>query len=225
MSTLPTLGSVVNRFNTAELLGEKIPAAELAALTSFLVSRQGLPGSYFGMFAPVEGELSKPYRLFTGEVVATTAATRHILGEEGLRILRNLKHKTKAVTTAIERTQIAMLARLVHAQQKGCPIGTFCCGRCTVAYWRTLNTGWVPDADARLRGGMKDLLASRANGQWRRYPFYYTVMCLTELPGVITRNEIAYIAPVCEKKLRTLRAHDSYYQNKTAILERLLKCA
>ncbi|MEI7768183.1 MAG: hypothetical protein WCJ97_12190 [Phycisphaerae bacterium] len=225
MTDLSTLGSVVNRVNTAGLLGEKIPAIELAQIASFLVSRQGLPGSYFGMFAPMAEELTKPYQLFTGEVVATTAATRHILGEEALRILRNLKHKTKAVTTAIAQSQAAMLARLVHAQQKGCPIGTFCCGRCTVAYWRTLNTGWVPDADARLRGGMKDLQASRANGQWRRYPFYYTVMCLTELPGDITRNEIAYIAPTCEKKLRTLRPHGLYHENKAAILERLLKCA
>lgn len=67
--------------NDALFLGREIAAED----TDFILSRQGLPGSYRGLFAPSPGD--RPLRLFTGEKITTGAGSSHILGEECMRVL------------------------------------------------------------------------------------------------------------------------------------------
>ena len=219
-----SLGATVNAVNEAFLFGERIPKSEASRISTFIASRQGLPGNYGGLFAPAEGELVSSYRLFTGDsVVMTASAARHILGEESLRILKVLDICTPAVQGAIQRAQDKFGEGLAEARRNGYGIGTFCCGKCTVAYWRALTTGWIADAEERIRAGMVDLAASRQNGKWRRYPFYYTVHCLCDLPRELANAERKYIQPSCERALKGLKPNAEYYQQKSAILENLLE--
>ena len=101
-------------------------------------------------------------------------------------------------------------------QERGDWIGMYCCGTCTVAYWRALTTNWIADAEMRLSLGMRSLKDARQDGKWRRFPFYYTVLALTELPGDIARDEMAYILPSCERALKFLRQDDSHQKQKRA---------
>jgi hypothetical protein len=88
-----------------------------------------------------------------------------------------------------------------------------------------LTTGWIADAEERIRAGMVDLVNSRQNGKWRRYPFYYTVHFLCGLPRELANAERKYIQPSCERTLKRLKPNAEYYRQKLAILENLLEVA
>jgi hypothetical protein len=58
-----SLGATVNAVNEAFLFGEQITKSDANKISTFIASRQGLPGNYGGLFAPAEGELVSSYRL------------------------------------------------------------------------------------------------------------------------------------------------------------------
>lgn len=216
------LGQTINDVNESILFGVPISDSDAARVSRFIASRQGLPGSYCGLFAPMDGELTLPYRVFTGEVTTTSAAGRHIIGEESLRILRILDCREPEVLEAIGRAQERFLRQLDETEKTGYGTGTYCCGKCTIAYWRTLMTHWLPDAEERIQKGIGDLKKSRFNGKWRRYPFYYTLQCLCELPLDLAGPEIKYIQPICETTLRHIRKSNAYYRQRCTILNNVL---
>ncbi|MCC7263760.1 MAG: hypothetical protein IT369_14695 [Candidatus Latescibacteria bacterium] len=220
-----SLGATANAVNTALLLDQPITRRQAAEVAAFIAGRQGLPGNYGGLFAPIEGELSAPYRLFTGDPALTGAAARHILGEEALRLLKVLGVEARAVRQALGKAQEAFAAQLEQVQERRGGKGTYCCGKCTVAYWRTLSTHWLPDAEARLHAGMVALKQARQQGQWRRYPLYYTALCLNELPRDLALAERRYARPHCEAALGRLKRSSAHFEQHSAILEGLLAAA
>ena len=223
MLNMHSLGATINAVNEAALFSARVSEPTAKQISEFIAGRQGLPHSYWGLFAPLDDEVKKPFTLFTGETIRSDASARHILGEESLRILKVLGDPSPYVQQAIERAQENFGQRLMDNKERGDGMGTYCCGNCTVAYWRALTTHWIEDAEERLEMGMKDLKNERQAGKWRRFPFYYTVLCLSELGEDIAGEEIRYIQPACERALKFLRANDSHHQQKSAILGRILE--
>jgi hypothetical protein len=220
-----SLRETINEVNEVALFSGRISEPSAKQISEFIAGRQGLPHSYYGLFAPLDDEVKKPFPLFTGETIRSDASARHILGEESLRILKVLGDPSTSVQQAIERAQEDFGRKLMSNKALGYGVGTYCCGNCTVAYWRALTTRWIADAGERLEMGMKDLKNARNAGKWRRFPFYYTALCLTELEKDIAREEIHYIQPTCERALKFLRAKDAHYQQKSAILAKILETA
>lgn len=95
---------------TAEALffGKTVRREEVDRVAEWIAGRQGLPGSYSGMFAPTETDYADGIRLFTGERISSGAATGHILGEEACRTLLLLKVKNSDVIQALERANRSM---------------------------------------------------------------------------------------------------------------------
>jgi hypothetical protein len=157
------------------------PAAQRKASVRWIAARQGMPGSYAGMFAPTAQD-ALGIRLFTGEAVRSRAGTGHLLGEEACRVLAALALNERTVQAALARAVQGMAARLDEFEQRGCIPGTYCCGTCTAGLWRNLANGLLPRADERLRSGLAQLRRQRlGDGTWNRYPFYYTSLALTEI--------------------------------------------
>jgi hypothetical protein len=223
MLNTQSLGATINAVNEAALFSARISEPMAKQISEFIAGRQGLPHSYWGLFSPLDNEVKKPYPLFTGETIRSDASARHILGEESLRILKVLGDRSPSVQQAIERAQENFGQKLMINKERGDGMGMYCCGNCTVAYWRALTTHWIADAEARLEMGMQDLKYARQAGKWRRFPFYYTVLCLTELERDIAREEIRYIQPACERSLKFLRANDAHHHQKSAILTKILE--
>jgi hypothetical protein len=223
MLNMYSLSATINAVNEAELSSARISEPSAKQISEFIAGRQGLLHSYCGLFAPLDDEVKKPFTLFTGETIRSDASARHILGEESLRILKKLGDPSLPVQQAIERAQENFGQRLMDNKVRGYGIGTYCCGNCTVAYWRALTTHWITDAEERLEMGMKDLKKERQAGKWRRFPFYYTVLCLSELGKDMAEEEIQYIQPSCERALKFLRANDPHYQQKSVILVKILE--
>lgn len=78
-------------------------------------------------------------------------------------------------------------------------------------------------SEERLEGGMKYLKSYRdGKGRWRRFPFYFTLSALVEIPDTLTRQEIQYVAPGLERLLKRKERDDIYDQRRRKIAEQLL---
>jgi hypothetical protein len=139
--------------------------------------------------------------LFTGERIRSASA-RHILGEEASRALRQLRVPDRDVARALEAADSGLkrcLERAAEDPRHSNP-GLYCCGKCSVGLWRNLLAGGVDRNEERLRRGASHLLSMRdGEHQWRRFPFWYTVLALSEMDSSEARTELKYAAPELER--------------------------
>ena len=118
----------------------------------------------------------------------------------------------------------SMMKRLVeHEATRPGQRGIYCCCRCSCALWRHLAAGGLEDAERRLAAGMKTLKAHRnGDGKWRTFPFYYTLLALTEVDLSAAAREMRYAAPQCEKLLKRRARDDEITHRRRVLAERVL---
>jgi len=196
-----SLSQTVDAVNAAHVEGRALAAAERAQVARWIAARQGLPGSYGGTFAGFPSERSTGIVLFTGERIASASA-RHILGEEASRTLRLLRVRDRSVARAREAADEGMmrcLARAAEDPRRRNP-GLFCCGKCTVGLWRNLLAGGLDRREERLHRGVLHLRSVRDSEHgWRRFPFWYAVLALSEMDGSAARTELKHAANALEQ--------------------------
>ncbi len=196
-----SLSQTVDAINAAHFDGRALAASERREVARWIAARQGLPGAYGGTFAGFPDERSNGIVLFTGERIASASA-RHILGEEACRALRLLHVRDGRVTRAIEAADDGLmqcLARAAHDPRNGNP-GLYCCGKCSVGMWRNLLAGGLDRREERLRCGALHLHTVRDGRQgWRPFPFWYTVLALSEMDSREATAELKYAAPALER--------------------------
>ncbi len=221
-----TLAEPLDSVNEAHFYGRTLPKAQREQTAKWIASRQGLPGSYANMFAPTEKDLEEGIRLFTGEKVRSGAAARHILGEEACRALILLNTKTAGVQRALARASEGIMKRIEHADTKGRTLGTYCCGTCTLSYWRHLTVGGLKNTERELRTGVKYLRSHRdGTGRWKRFPFYYTLLALNEMDLQEATMEMRYASPMCEGYLERSQKPGKFVERRRHLSERVLeKC-
>ncbi len=219
-----SLCSTLDSLSESLFFSHPIPESQRVAAARWIASRQGLPGAYAGMFAPTDKD-TLGIHLFTGEAIRSRARIAHILGEEGCRILTRLHVTDEQVQDSLNRAVRGMVARLAEAERRGYGTGTYCCGTCSAAYWRNLALHLLPRAEERLRLGLKELKNSRSgNGQWRRFPFHYTCLALTEIGPEFARSEMQYAAWYWRNHLKKLAASESSVaRRRAAVGQRLLE--
>ena len=196
-----SLSQTVDAITAAHFDGRALTAAERGRAAQWIAARQGLPAAYAGTFAGFPSERARGIVLFTGERI-TSASARHILGEEASRALRKLRVRDPKVTRALEGADSGLMRCLERAAadpRNGNP-GLYCCGKCSVGLWRNLLAGGLDRRDERLRRGASHLRSVRdGEQQWRRFPFWYTVLALTEMDSAEARTELRYAAPALER--------------------------
>jgi hypothetical protein len=196
-----SLSRTVDAINAAHFSGRVLTAAERGQAARWIAGRQGLPGAYGGTFAGFPAERSSGIVLFTGERIASASA-RHILGEEASRVLRRLRVRDSSVTRALERADDGLmrcLDRAAEDPQNSNP-GLYCCGKCSVGLWRNLLAGGLDRREERLRRGASHLRSMRdGEHQWRRFPFWYTVLALSEMDSAEAGTELKYVARALER--------------------------
>ncbi|HOW63752.1 MAG TPA: hypothetical protein P5186_08830 [Candidatus Paceibacterota bacterium] len=218
------LGSTLDAVSEALFFGVPIPVVERRAVAKWIATRQGLPGAYADTFAPTEKD-TLGIHLFTGEAIRTLAGTAHILGEESCRVLHLLNVKDRQVQEALTRAVRGLAARLDNAERRGASPGFYCCGACAAAYWRNLATGQLPRSEERLRSGLVELTTLRAGGgKWRRFPFFYTCLVLTEIGPNLAKAEMQCAALYWQRNLKKLSlAKGCVALRRTAVGQRLLE--
>jgi len=211
-----SLVHTLDNINSSILLGETISQEDGLEAARWIASRQDGKGAYRGMFAPTEADFEQGIHVFTGETL-TCASARHIMGEEAARAAWLLGRQDAEVRAAYERATAWMRASAESYQD-----GTFCCGRCTLAFWRHTWVGDFRDKEALISRGVQAMKAERqGDGKWRRFPFYYAIYTLQELDLEAARSELMYAQPAMARALRTKR-EGRFSERRRLILERAL---
>jgi hypothetical protein len=196
-----SLSQTIDAIHGAYFDGRAVPAAERLQAARWIAARQGLPGSYGGTFAGFPSERSTGIVLFTGERIASASA-RHILGEEASRALRLLRVRDQRVTRALDAADEGLMQHLARAAEdprKRNP-GLYCCGKCSVGLWRNLLAGGLDRREERLRRGALHLRSIRDGEHgWRKFPFWYAVLALSEMDNREAKAELKYASPALER--------------------------
>jgi len=221
-----SLASTLDALNEAFFLGTKLAKADREPAAKWIANRQGLRFSYAGMPAPMDAECNAELRVFTGEPIKSAASAGHILGEEACRALILLDVSDKYVASALEKATQGMMKRLLLPSGEPNPdtFGMYCCGMCSCAYWRHLAVGGLRDSKKRLAAGMELLNEHRkGDGQWRRFPFYYTLLALSEIKLPSALEEMRYAAPVLQRYMKRHPKDDVYEQRRHILAQRILE--
>ncbi len=218
-----SLADTVDAVNEALFNGDEITYNDRLAVSMWIASRQGMKGSYGNMFAPTDWDYRDGFRLFTSEKVTSGAGTGHILGEEACRILVVLDVDDAGVKTALGNATEWLIKRLkLSYEERAYEFGMFCCGTCSVSLWRHIAAGGLDDQENRLTAGIGQLKRYRTEkGKYRRFPFWYTLLALSEMDISIAHTEIEYVAPVLERYVKR-NPKDKYGIRKKRFAEKAL---
>ena len=218
-----SLADTLDALNEVLFLGHSISKIERRKLLTWIAGRQGVKGAYRGMFAPTPLDFRRGIRLFTGERVTSGAAIGHILGEEASRAVILLDGNSPEAREALRRSNKGMVRALMSCEKPSRVRGFYCCGSCTVALWRHLAVGGLTKPQKRLSAGLQVLRKYRdGTGKWRRFPFYYTLLALSELDGRLAKDEKQYAAPFCERLLKRASGKHKIAKRRKLLLERIL---
>lgn len=220
-----SLSQTINQIYHAELFDIAIPQKEKEEIAKWMLERQLQPGSYHGLPAPTSNDFKPGSKMFTGETINSRVSTAHILGEDALSILSRWELKTSPLKNNFENLRKQWNLKMDEDELiQGKPMGMFCCGKCSLAYWRGLLAGSMPRAKERLSQGLKILHELRdGKGRWKRFPFYNTLWVLGKINDSKAIDELVYAAPGMERFLkRTTLTSQTYEQRNRKIIEGIL---
>jgi hypothetical protein len=219
-----SVSRTVDSVNSALFHGHKASSAERQRIARWLAARQGQPGSYANTFAGFPAELKSGIVVFTGERF-TSASARHIWGEEASRALRLLRVRDGAAKKALEHADQGLLGCLERAAQdpRNTNPGTYCCGKCTVGLWRNLLSGGLDRREERLRRGVSRLRTLRDGERgWKVFPFWYSVLALSEMDLPEATRELHHVAPLLERTARKAKTASVYSERRRELAARAL---
>jgi hypothetical protein len=218
------LERTLDAINEAFFNGRLLTYAQRLEAARWIAGRHGQPRAYANMFAPTGHDLQKGIRVFTGEKISTKAGTSHVLGEEACRALILLEVSEASVLLAIEEAEAGIRARVEEAEKRSPnSMGLYCCGICSVSFWRHLIVGGVNWSEKRLVAGQRQLKDHRSGGgKWKRFPYWYALLALSEMDGAAAREERRYAAPVLERYLKRKAKMDPIGKRHHAVAERVL---
>jgi hypothetical protein len=186
----------------------------------WVLSRQGLKGSYRGLFAPTEKD-TRGVKLLTGEPIFS-AALRHILGEEALRTAVVWNLEPFSPVKKAKESFIHLLEGVGDPPAKAC--GFFCCYKCTPAFLRTLAVVKPDGWEATLQTGVENIRKKRtSDGRWHGFPFYYTLLTLSEIEIPSAKVELKHARTVAKKLLNRYPKEDRISRFRKIGLEAAMK--
>ncbi len=172
---------------------------------NWVLSRQGLKGAYRGLFAPTEKDI-RGVKLLTGETIFS-AALRHILGEEALRTVIVWDFERSSTVKKAKESFVGLLERVGDPPAKAS--GFYCCHKCTPAFLRTLAVVKPDGWEATLQKGVENIREKRtSDGKWRSFPFYYTLLTLSEIDMPSAKVELRHASTMAKKVLNRYLKED-----------------
>jgi hypothetical protein len=193
--TLWRLEEVHQRFRKAS-------HAHVQEALEWVQSRQGLEDAYCGLFMPTNEDLTQGVQLPTGERIQSNAGTRHVLGEEALRTLI----VWKLGSSASVREALKGFDRIL---ERGGKTGSYCCHTCTIAFVRTLAVIKTDEAARILERGLTKIKKARTlDGKWNGFPFYYTLLALSEMNLPTAQDELRHARTAAERLVKRYMGDD-----------------
>jgi hypothetical protein len=172
-----------------------LPTNVREEVASLIISRQVHTGENVGFFIPFAAETETKAKLFSGEQLNTTFAQTHVHLIEATRILKSLALKSQVVTQSILLADRRM-DRMCYS--KFCAKGE--CRALTIACLRYLLLDDTGNSASVIHCHLTNLTNYRdRKGKWGNFPFYYTLLMLSEVDDPLAKQELQHAAPNCEK--------------------------
>ncbi|MFW6041113.1 MAG: hypothetical protein ACOC85_04685 [Thermoplasmatota archaeon] len=186
----------------------------------WIQKRQGLEGAYsvdeHRFFAPAEKDKDK-VKLITGEKYDRTGGTDHILGQEALRTLI-LWGRGEEIETKKALTTLHVLLDQKEDGVTPTETGFFCCAKCSVSMLKTVSVVKTESWEKTLKEGILKISKNRdGEGRWKRYPFYYTLLTLSEIQSPEAIDELRYVS----KKARSLLKRYKEPKDRESLFRRI----
>lgn len=138
---------------------------------------------------------------------------RHVLGEEALRTLAIWKFGWGSTyfKQAVDGYE-GIFRRVIERND-----GLFCCYKCTVSFIRSSSAlrvahpeGITPDEmDDVLRMSLNRIKKERTgDGRWHRFPYYYTLLALSDMDMPPAKAELKYASQIAERLILRNKGDD-----------------
>ncbi len=217
-----SLYKTVDNVNEAFFYGRKITKSEAREVVSWISTRYDTEYSYNHSYGLTTKDINSPVFTFTGERLLC-ASMRHIMAEESARVVLQLSQIACVKPVTLKKTDEWFYKMLNASEAAGKPLGTFCCGQCTIGLWRYLNAGGLPKYRKYISEGIRSLHSNRDEaGKWGRFPFYYTLLALSEIEDEAALKEINYAMTACERALNRMNKSNTFSRRKRDLLLKIM---
>jgi len=204
-----SLAATLWSLEEARLAGASPDDPEVRRALEWIRQRRGQSGGYAGVLVPptrldIDRRLATP----TGENTSVgRGGVSHILGEEAVRATA-----LWSGSGAAEMRPVLLRIRNRFREEPPEPLsalGHFCCFRCSVARWRALAVGRPDGWEDVLAHGLR-LLGENATDDdgYRRFPFYYTLLALADIPLDEVETERKRLRPAAERRIGRIPGDD-----------------
>ena len=204
--------------NAAQVLfdGGSFNETEKTQLASWILDHQNRYKGF--IFYPSEQDREDGIRLFSGEKPRSKFLADNSVELEALRLLAliypNHPEAHRIFQDANERLLPLCFAR-------GCIVGE--CAHAGIAFRRYFMTFDGDESSEKNRQTLETLKQRRyGEGKWRDFPFYFTLLWLTELPDDLAQEELEYTRDYCRELSRKLAGDEPFVDNRRNILMRVL---
>ena len=202
-----TLYRTVMNATTHLFFGEPLTPAELDELTTWILAHQNRRRGF--VFCPTAAERQQGIRLFSGEKPQTMLATDNAVEMETLRLLALLQP---------EAPEVRLLFEMAERRLSDVCYGRVCskgeCAHASISVLRYHTARGAGNSAGMIVRGLDALRQDRTGkGHWHTFPFYYTLLWLTELHdgavenglGESAHTELSYARGRCERLLPRTR--------------------
>ena len=99
----------------------------------------------------------------------------------------------------------------------------YCCYSCSTAGWQALGVTPGTDADELLEAGLSLLRSLRSStGRWSKFPFWYTVLALSDMDRPSALAELRHAAPALQRAMKARPKQDKVAQRRLSLAEHVL---
>jgi hypothetical protein len=214
----------IDTINEALFFKRPISRSDRVKAAKWITSRVDMPDSYESLPAPTKRDFKNGLRLFTGEKISTRAGIAHIIGQEACRVLALLDVDIPTVLKAREVAEKSIIHRIKSPENKRKNDGMYCCAACSCAMWRNIAAGGLRRCEPMLKTGIRTLKSRRdGKGRWKGFPFYYTILLLSEMVGSPSHTELVYAFNACQNAIRRLRGNDKFAVRRRHLLQMVIQ--
>ena len=218
ISLLETSGTIKDMLDSLEeailLLDRSYNSSDdidFEQVVDFIAGQQIRYGSDAGVFVESGNVSRSKIRLYTGERLQTHLAVKNILTIESARALVLSRSASE-----IARSSITLVENWLENQCFSDFCATGECRHSSIAFIRYLNALGKTD---RLESMISNLKKFRdGKGGWTGFPYFLTLLALSEIESQIANDELTYALPFTERRFKRSKSEEPYRSRRNEIL-------
>jgi hypothetical protein len=184
-------------------------------VVEFIAGQQIPYGHDAGVFVESRNVSQIKARLYTGERLQTHLAVKIIRTIESARAL-----VLSGSPSEIAQTSIALADSWLEKQcfSDFCAVGE--CRYSSMAFIRYLNALRKTDILEKMISRLSEFRDGK--GGWKGFPYFLTLLALSEIESSVADNELIYALPFTEQRFKRSKSEEPYRFRREEILSRVL---